>query len=59
MRVWRTMKNDPIAAGKNANTPEKYEPIELLAVARTATAKPPSPITALAMTAAVAGPPTR
>jgi hypothetical protein len=26
------MKNDPIAAGKNANTPEKYEPIELLAV---------------------------
>jgi hypothetical protein len=25
------MKNDPIATGKNANTPEKYEPIELLA----------------------------
>ena len=31
MRVWRMMKNDPIATGKNANTPEKYEPIELLA----------------------------
>ena len=31
MRGCRMMKNDPIATGKNANTPEKYEPIELLA----------------------------
>ena len=29
------MKNEPMATGKNANTPEKYEPIELLAAVTT------------------------
>ena len=31
------MKNDPMATGKKANTPEKYEPIELLAAVTTIT----------------------
>ena len=31
------MKNEPMATGKKANTPEKYEPIELLAAVTTMT----------------------
>jgi hypothetical protein len=37
------MKNDPIATGKNANTPEKYEPIELLAAVTRITQNVTSP----------------
>ena len=37
MRGCRMMKNEPIATGKNANTPEKYEPMELLAAVTTMT----------------------
>ena len=33
----RMMKNEPMATGKNAKTPEKYEPIELLAAVTAST----------------------
>ena len=31
MRGCKMIKNEPIATGKNANVPEKYDPIEWLA----------------------------